>query len=150
MSEMFSNDGVLSINLFDRLPDELIEMIFLVSSDKPMSTPYNHVRLPSNEIYFDYSIHQPLLQRNHQQLLLISQVCRRFYNIIKSSHFWEKKSRREHVLLAEDRFPEDFIGYDRLYLNNPFHRSFNFLDTFNWTRQGNDCTINSIVFHLVG
>jgi len=131
---MDSTADVSPINLFDRLPDELLEKIFFSLSYYLPLTPNNHVHLESNSYYFDYSIQQPLLKQNHTELLQVSLVCRRFHQIISASRFWEHKCRQEHVLLSNQIFPTDFTAYEKLYTNNPFHPSFNLLQDNNWTK----------------
>jgi hypothetical protein len=123
-----------SIKLFDCLPDELLEKIFFSLSYHLPLTPNNHVRLESNSYYFDYSIQQPLLKQTHTELVQVSLVCRRFHRIISTPHFWEKKCRQEHVLLPNQCLPTDFIAYEKLYINNPFHPSFNLLKDNNWRK----------------
>jgi hypothetical protein len=131
---MYSTTYDLPINPFDRLSDELLEKIFFsVSYDLPL-TPNNHARLESNSYYFDYSIQQPLLKQNHTDLVQVSLVCRRFHQIINAPHFWKQKCRQEHVLLPNQQLPTGFTAYEKLYINNPFHPSFNLLEDNNWRR----------------
>lgn len=131
---MTTTTDVSFINHFDRLPDELLEKIFFSFNSPPPLTPNNHVRLEFNSYYFDYLIQQPLLKQTHAELLQASLVCRRFYKIIKSSNFWERNCRQEHVLLPNQHLPTDFTAYEKIYVNNPFHPSYNLLKENKWTK----------------
>jgi hypothetical protein len=122
------------INHFSRLPDELLEKIFFLTNYPLLLTPNNHAPPELNSYYFDYSIQQPLLKQTHVELLRVSLVCRRFYQIIKSCHFWERKCRQEHVLLPNQHLPTDFTAYEKLFVNNPFHPAFNLLHDNNWKK----------------
>ena len=123
-----------SIHSFNDLPDELVEQIFILVYYPLPFTSNNHVRLDFNSSYFDYSVQQPLLKQTHVDLCRLSLVCRRFYQIIKSPHFWQKKCQRDHVLLPHQHLPNDFIAYNKLYVNNPFHLSSNLLENQNWRK----------------
>jgi hypothetical protein len=131
---MDSTADASPINLFNRLPNELLEKIFFSLTYYLPLTPNNHVRLESNSYYFDYSIQQPLLKQNHTELLQVSLVCRRFHQIISTPRFWERKCRQEHILLSNQNFSIDFTAYEKLYINNPFHPAFNLLEDNNWTK----------------
>ena len=121
-------------NHFDRLPDELVEKIFSCFSNSPPLQPHNHVRSPPNTFYFDYSLQHPFLEDNHAQLRRLAQVCRRFHRIIQSADFWERKCRKEYLLQPDESFPEDFIDYEKLYIYNPFHPSFNYIEENRWRK----------------
>ncbi|CAF1214264.1 unnamed protein product [Adineta steineri] len=122
----------LSINQFDCLPDEILEKIFSSLSTHLPLTPNNHVRLNAHSYYFDYSMQKPLLKQTHAELSQVSLVCRRFYRIIKARQFWEQQCRLEYILLPDQHFPVDFDAYEKIYVNNPFHPSFNLLQDNKW------------------
>ena len=131
-----TTDKAALSNPFDLLPDELLENIFSTFGELPVLSPHNHARSASNGSFFDYAIQQPLLKKNHRTLVDVSQVCRRFYRIISSPYFWEQKCRHEHVLLPEQQFPPEFVAYDKLYVQNPFHPLFNLIDDNKWRKGG--------------
>ncbi|CAF1387372.1 unnamed protein product [Adineta steineri] len=122
----------LSISQFDCLPDEILEKIFSSLSTHLEFTPNNHVRLNAHSYYFDYSMQKPLLKQTHTELSQVLLVCRRFYRIIKARQFWEQQCRLEHILLPDQHFPVDFDAYEKIYVNNPFHPSFNLLQDKKW------------------
>lgn len=123
-----------SINYFDRLPDEIVERIFSCFNECPPCEPHNHVRSSPNTFYFDYSLQKPFLKRNHANLFPLSEVCRRFYRIIKSSDFWERKCREDHILQPDQHLPEEFTDYEKLYVYNPFHPAFNLIEESRWRK----------------
>jgi hypothetical protein len=131
---MNTTSDVSPINQFDLLPDELLEKIFFSLGHRLLLISNNHVRVEPNSYYFDYSIQKPILKQTHIELSQASLVCRRFYRIIKAPHFWEQKCRQEHVLLPSQCLPIDFTAYEKLYVNNPFHPSFNLLEDNKWSR----------------
>ncbi|UJR10485.1 hypothetical protein I4U23_014689 [Adineta vaga] len=122
------------MNQFDILPDELIEKIFFSFEAQLPLSQHNHVRLEDNTFYFDYSLQQPILRTVHNEIHNISLVCRRFYRIIHSSRFWERKGRQDHILLPNQHFSVDFNAYEKLYVNNPFHPAYNLIETNRWTK----------------
>ena len=122
------------VDPFERLPDELLEKIFVSLGSSPSLTSTNHVRLEPNSLYFDYSVQQTLLKQTHAELVRVSRVCRRFYHIIKARQFWKRLCRHEHVLLPHQRLPPKFTAYETLYVNNPFHPSFNLLKDSQWRK----------------
>ena len=119
---------------FARLPDELLEKIFVSLGSSPPLTPTNHVRLGPHSMYFDYSVQQVLLGQMHTEMVRVALVCRRFYHIIKAKQFWEQLCRREHVLLPNQHFPAEFTAFETLYVSNPFHPSFNLLEESQWRK----------------
>ncbi|CAF2033032.1 unnamed protein product [Rotaria magnacalcarata] len=125
------------MSYFDRLPNELLEQIFLSLCHLPPVTKTNHVPITLHSLYFDYSIQQPLLKQTHTDLLSISLVCRRFYQILKSPAFWQQKCLHDYVLLPTQHFPTSFTPYEKLYINNPFHPSFNLIKENKWTKSQN-------------
>jgi hypothetical protein len=132
--QMATTTDLSHINHFDRLPDELVEKIFFLMNYSLPLTTNNHVRLGNDSFYFDYSIQKPLLKQTHTALIQASLVCHRFYQIIKSPHFWEQKGRLEHVLPPSLSLPSNFTACEKLFVNNPFHPSFNLLEESNWRK----------------
>lgn len=125
------------MSYFDRLPDELVEQIFLSLHYLPPLTENNHVRISSSSLYYDYSIQQPLLKQTYVDLLSMSLVCRRFHKILKSSAFWLRKCLYDYVFLPTQNFPADFTAYEKLYINNPFHPSYNLIEESKWRKAYN-------------
>ena len=121
-------------NHFNWLPDEVLEQIFLSIRRLPPLTENNHVRIPPNSLYFDYSIQQPFLKQTHADLFAVSLVCRRFQYILKSPLFWERKCRYDYVMQSTQNFPPEFTAYEKLYVHNPFHPSFNLIEENKWRK----------------
>lgn len=133
------------MSVFDCLPDELLEQVFLAVGNLPSPTNNNHIRTSPNSLYFDYSIQQSLSKETHSSLRSISLVCRRFYRILRSSDFWERKCRHDYILLPTNTFPSEFNDYEKLYISNPFHPSFNFIIEDKWRKSpGSDTQIELV------
>lgn len=129
-------------NLFDLLPDEIVQRILSNITENPILTEHNHVRKPANGLFFDYSIQQPFLKQSHAALMKISSVCHRFHMLIKSKHFWILLNRKDHVLSKCVELPENFDDYEKLYVCNPFHPDFNLILSDNWFKR--DYSLTSI------
>lgn len=121
-------------NIFDAIPDEILEKIFLYFQEIPNLTHNNHIRLSSKSLCIDYELQQPYLKQNHAELLQIAYVCRRFNHIIKSQSFWSQKCFYDHVLMPTQDFTDVKVDYERLYVYNPFHPTFNFIKPDRWSR----------------
>jgi len=116
-------------NLFDCLPDELVEHIFLLTVYSPPIEPFNHVNTPSSPFYFSYTIHEPQLRLTYKDLLSLEMVCRRFYKLLRSSTFWLQKCHHDHqIIINESLAISQGLDFRRLYFSNPFHPDYNLLD----------------------
>jgi hypothetical protein len=118
-------------NLFDCLPDELLEQIFLSLVYIPPIQPFNHVTISPCSFYFSYTIHEPYLRRTYKDLVSLEMVCRRFYNLLRSSRFWRQKCHCDHVSIVNEPLAiSTGIDFRRLYFSNPFHPDYNLLDFY--------------------
>ncbi|CAF3501698.1 unnamed protein product [Rotaria socialis] len=122
-----------SVNPFDCLPDELIEHIFFAIIYSPPVEPYNHVNnIASSTFYFSHSLHEPYLRHTYKDLTSLELVCRRFYNLLRSSTFWLQKCHRDHVAIGNEPLAiSTGIDFRRLYFSNPFHPDYNLLNLNN-------------------
>jgi len=135
-----------SSNPFDCLPDELVEYIFLLTVNSPPIEPFNHVNVPASSFYFSYTIHEPYLRRTYKDLVSLEMVCRRFYNLLRSSKFWLQKCHHDHVLIANEPLAiSQKIDFRRLYFSNPFHPDYNLLDFNNQNQHEENQFWNSSV-----
>ena len=91
-----------SPNVFDCLPDELVEQIFLSIVNVPPREPFNHVKVSPSSFYFSYTIHEPYLRRTYKDLVSLEMVCHRFYNLLRSSTFWLRKCHYDHISIVNE------------------------------------------------
>lgn len=114
-------------NVFDRLPDEIIEYIFLLITYSPPIEPSNHtIDLSSGLFYFSYTLHKPYLRCAFKDLTAAERVCQRFYSILRSQAFWRRKCQQDHVVIVNEQLAiKQDADFRRLYFSNPFHPDFN-------------------------
>ena len=116
-------------NLFDSLPDELVEYIFLLLVHSPLIEPFNHVKSSSTSpFYFAYLIHEPELRRTFKDLVSLEMVCRRFYKVLRSETFWLRKCHSDVPIVNEPLAITQGVDFRRLYFSNPFHPDYNLID----------------------
>ena len=121
-----------SKNVFDCLPDEIVEYIFLLIAYSPSTESFNPVQVPFSPFYFPYNIHEPEVHRTFKDLLSVGKVCRRFYKLLHSSTFWIQKCHRDHwPVFNETLAISQGIDFRRLYFSNPFHPNYNLLELTN-------------------
>lgn len=114
---------------FDRLPDEIVEYIFLLITYSPSTESVNPTRVTLSPFYFPYNIHEPELRRTFKDLLSLQKVCRRFHKLLHSPTFWIQKCRRDHwPVFNQPLAISQGIDFRRLFFSNPFHPNYNLLE----------------------
>ena len=118
---------------FDRLPDEIIEYIFILVKYSPVNQTLNHaIDSSSGLLYYPHTVHEPCLRSTFKDLKSLSRVCRRFYDILHSQTFWLRKCQQDHVVIFNKQLAlEQEIDLRRLYFSNPFHPDYNILASKN-------------------
>lgn len=121
---------------FDRLPDEIIEYIFILVKYSPVKRNLNRHAIDSSSgsLYYPHLEHEPCLRSTFKDLKSLSCVCRRFYDILHSQTFWLRKCQQDHVVIFNKQLAlEHEIDFRRLYFSNPFHPDYNILASENAT-----------------